>query len=118
MHEATRFEALALIARLFRSHHSRLRRLEDPNGTHENVREDTDGSQESELENLRGDVAVILRYFRFDHLPPHLRAVSEPFARLAHEIAERPARDPAEALAALRKLLEAKDCAVRSILPP
>jgi len=57
----------------------------------------------------------ILRFFSFDHLPERLRAVSEPFHRLAHEMAlDLP--NCAETSAGLRKLLEAKDCAVRAAL--
>jgi len=54
-----------------------------------------------------------LRYFEYAHLPDHLRPVSAPFERLADDLdaclADGPEKD-----AALRKLLEAKDCAVRA----
>jgi len=61
----------------------------------------------------------LLRYFRFEHLPPELRAISEPFANLAVQMVERLAGgDPAELTTGLRKLLEAKDCMVRAALPP
>lgn len=71
----------------------------------------------------------ILQFFRFDHLPPHLTMVSKPFADLAHAIvlgdnvtesgtvtmgAALP-RNP-ERTVALRKLLEAKDAAVRALV--
>lgn len=57
----------------------------------------------------------ILRYFEFDHLPETLKLVSEPFHRLAHEMAlDLP--NCLETSAGLRKLLEAKDCAVRAAL--
>lgn len=59
----------------------------------------------------------ILRYFAFDHLPPHLRDVSKPFYDLAHAIVEHLPRNP-ERTVALRKLLESKDAAVRAALPP
>lgn len=29
----------------------------------------------------------VLKFFRYDHLPSHLQAVSQPFADLAHEVA-------------------------------
>lgn len=58
--------------------------------------------------------AMLLRYFDTDHLPPHLAAVSEPFGALAREVAGR-TKGP-ETTTALRKLLEAKDCAVRAFL--
>ena len=58
----------------------------------------------------------ILKYFAFEHLPPHLQAVSRPIGELARQLdAELP--DGAEKSAGLRKLLEAKDCMVRSVLP-
>ena len=60
------------------------------------------------------NAASLLRFFEYGHLPPDLQAVSAPFAGLAYTIAEGPV-DP-EMLMALRKLLEAKDCAVRSCI--
>lgn len=54
----------------------------------------------------------ILRFFAYDHLEEHLQAVSKPFCDLAHATVERLPDDP-ELTASLRKLLEAKDCAVR-----
>ena len=56
---------------------------------------------------------VILQYFAFSHLPPHLQAVSAPFYDLALRMIETLPRN-AERTAGLRKLLEAKDCAVRA----
>lgn len=57
----------------------------------------------------------ILQFFAFGHLPPHLQKVSEPFAELAAVIVARLPRNP-ERTAALRKLLEAKDAAVRALI--
>jgi hypothetical protein len=57
----------------------------------------------------------ILRYFEYEHLPPHLRSVSEKFGRLAEDI-EDSLPDGPEKSTALRKLLEAKDAAVRAAL--
>jgi hypothetical protein len=62
----------------------------------------------------------ILKFFAFSHLPPHLQAISQPFAEAAEFVDTLPcgsdaARD--EKAAALRKLLEAKDAAVRSQVP-
>jgi hypothetical protein len=55
------------------------------------------------------------RFFDYSHLPPHLREVSQLFHDLAaHLIKMLP--HTAERTVALRKLLEAKDCAVRSLL--
>lgn len=56
-----------------------------------------------------------LRFFKFEHLAPQLAAVSKPFAELATHIATTlPEND--ESREAMRKLLEAKDCAVRASL--
>lgn len=54
----------------------------------------------------------LLPLFAFSHLPPRLQEVSKPF----HEHALRVASFPHnwETVEALRKLLEAKDCAVRA----
>ena len=55
----------------------------------------------------------ILRHFHFAHLPPQLQAVSVKFYELACHIVEMVPRNP-ERTVALRKLLEAKDAAVRA----
>lgn len=57
----------------------------------------------------------ILQFFAFEHLPERLRPVSQPFSVLAHQIVDTLPRNP-ERTVALRKLLEAKDAAVRSVL--
>lgn len=56
----------------------------------------------------------VYQFFAFAHLPPHLQAASRPF----HDLATRIARGPSnpETTVALRKLLEAKDAAVRALL--
>jgi hypothetical protein len=59
----------------------------------------------------------ILKFFQYDHLPPQLHEISSPFCALAYQMAERETKHPAETAAGLRKLLEAKDCAVRAALP-
>lgn len=53
------------------------------------------------------------QFFSFDHLPPHLRVISKPFHDLAFAMCELLPKNP-ERTVALRKLLEAKDCAVRA----
>lgn len=57
----------------------------------------------------------LLQFFAWAHLPAHLQAVSRPFGELAHKIVEEIPRN-AERTVALRKLLEAKDAGVRSVL--
>ncbi len=68
----------------------------------------------------------MLQFFRYEHLPPRLQAVSRPFCQLAHAIVQGASdgqpilsafgtglkRNP-ERTVLLRKLLEAKDAAVR-----
>jgi hypothetical protein len=69
---------------------------------------------DAERNTLMGRVPI-LAFFQFDHLPEKLRAVSEPLAAMAWEMAASlPAS--AELAAGLRKLLEAKDCFVRAKL--
>ena len=71
---------------------------------------------------------AILRFFAYEHLPPKLQAISKPFADLARAIVgdergmpagtstEFPIQRNPERIVALRKLLEAKDAAVRAKL--
>lgn len=57
----------------------------------------------------------ILQYFAYEHLPTHLQAVSKPFGDHARLLVETLPNNQ-ERVHALRKLLEAKDCAVRALL--
>lgn len=57
----------------------------------------------------------ILTYFQAAHLPAELRVVSEQFQALAVAMATA-LKPSAETSTCLRKLLEAKDCAVRAVL--
>ncbi len=63
----------------------------------------------------RPGVEHIEQFFAWGHLPPHLQSVSKPFADLATAIVSTLPRNP-ERTVALRKLLEAKDAAVRAKL--
>ena len=56
----------------------------------------------------------IMQFFAYAHLPAHLQEVSRPFGELAEALLNLP-RNP-ERTVALRKLLEAKDAAVRAKL--
>lgn len=71
----------------------------------------------------------LLQFFAYEHLPPHLQMVSKPFHDLAWAIVHGDNSPESgtvtigsalpsnpERTAALRKLLEAKDCAVRALL--
>jgi hypothetical protein len=57
----------------------------------------------------------MLQFFSYEHLREDLRDVSKPFAFLAQSIVDNLPVNP-ERTVALRKLLEAKDCAVRAKL--
>lgn len=74
-------------------------------------------------------VEPLLQFFAYAHLPAHLQLVSKPFCDLAHAIVKgdnvpesgtvtigSPLPRNPERTVALRKLLEAKDCAVRAVL--
>ena len=58
---------------------------------------------------------MTLKYFEYNHLPKNLQKISKPFRELAcfinYNVPIGKERDMA-----LRKLLEAKDCAVRAAL--
>ncbi len=71
----------------------------------------------------------MLQFFGYEHLPPHLQAISKPFHDLAWALVMGdnvpesgtvtiggPLPSNPERTVALRKLLEAKDCAVRALL--
>lgn len=62
---------------------------------------------------LHPAIQHVLQFFEYQHLPDHLKTVSAPFADLAETVA---AHNPMsqETTVALRKLLEAKDAAVRA----
>jgi hypothetical protein len=57
----------------------------------------------------------LLKYFHYSHLPEHLQEISKPFQDLALQmVSVLPGSTETEMM--LRKLLEAKDCAVRARL--
>lgn len=58
----------------------------------------------------------MLKNFKYEHLPKHLQEVSKDFSELAHQMACRGYDNIPETMAGLRKLLEAKDCAVRAVI--
>ncbi|TXH13621.1 MAG: hypothetical protein E6R03_11005 [Hyphomicrobiaceae bacterium] len=59
----------------------------------------------------------MLRWFEYLHLPPALQEISKPFGELAKSICRSVPGGP-ERTVSLRKLLEAKDAAVRAKLNP
>ena len=66
-------------------------------------------------EKLRA-VYPTLRFFEYAHLPERLREVSKSFCVLAYQVASEPDGSTTETSVALRKLLEAKDAAVRAAI--
>lgn len=67
------------------------------------------------LDHRRPETRKLFSFFSYDHLPATLALVSIPFWNLAfHLILTMP--ETPELTVALRKLLEAKDCAVRNSL--
>lgn len=68
-----------------------------------------------DLSQRHPEVQRLHSYFAFGHLPTKLQAVSRHFANQA-DLLLMQLPDSTELLACLRKLLEAKDCAVRCAL--
>ncbi|MDH3663708.1 MAG: hypothetical protein OEU92_27465 [Alphaproteobacteria bacterium] len=67
------------------------------------------------MDEYHPSIAHVMQYFAYDHLPERLQEISRPFGELAKQCADR-APSHIETTFALRKLLEAKDCAVRAAL--
>ena len=63
---------------------------------------------------MHPNTEALLKFFAFEHLPSKLQEVSRPFCLLAVGLARD--LDGPELTACLRKLLEARDCAVRAAL--
>lgn len=57
----------------------------------------------------------IMQFFAYKHLPENLQEISAPFSALAEVLHEVLPRNP-EKSTSLRKLLEAKDAAVRAAI--
>lgn len=57
----------------------------------------------------------LMQFFTFEHLPDHLKEVSQLCGKLAQQM-DTILPETAEKTAGLRKLLEAKDCFVRALL--
>lgn len=57
----------------------------------------------------------LIQFFSYEHLPIHLQKISRPFCDLALYI-DSNLPDNTEKSTALRKILEAKDCAVRAAI--
>ena len=55
-----------------------------------------------------------MQFFQYGHLPPYLQTVARPFHELAIDMLNTLPANP-ESTVAMRKLMEAKDCAIRAI---
>ena len=64
---------------------------------------------------LHPSIEALLKFFKFKHLPENLQHISRPFSIMAYELAYTLPSN-AETTITLRKLIEAKDAAVRSAL--
>lgn len=58
---------------------------------------------------------MLAQFFRYGHLPEHLQEVSKCFSEIAEKMSQLLPENP-EKTVMMRKLLEAKDCAVRAQL--
>lgn len=72
-------------------------------------------TQAGEPTPVAAPMESLLQFFVYEHLPEFLQEISKPFGELAQQIVDTLPRNP-ERTVALRKLLEAKDCAVRAQL--
>jgi len=80
---------------------------------------ETDSSVQTGPDTDKGEnerkVAPIMQFFAYKHLPPNLADISRPFCDIAAEM-ERVLPTNPETSTCLRRILEAKDCAVRAVL--
>lgn len=87
----------------------------------EAARKDQEARLRTAIEGLERRAAGIaapeflLQFFAFSHLSANLQEVSKPFCEMAQRIVDTLPRNQ-ERTVALRKLLEAKDCAVRAFI--
>lgn len=59
--------------------------------------------------------STTIKFFDYSHLPEKLQVISKPICELA-KLMEETLPDGPEKSAGMRKLLEAKDCFVRTVL--
>lgn len=64
---------------------------------------------------LHPSIEHVMKFFSYSHLPTKLQEISKPFCELADKVAHQLPDNP-ETTVALRKLLEAKDAAVRAMI--
>lgn len=71
----------------------------------------------ADLSSVNPMFTGVLRYFEIAHLPEPMRSVAATFQSVAWRMANESTVDPTEMGRALYYLLDAKDAAVRSVLP-
>lgn len=69
------------------------------------------------MKPLSPEIERRLKWFKWQHLPPHLQEVSRLVAELADAMAVRCNGDQDQLEEGLQKLIEAKDCFVRAAIP-
>lgn len=88
---------------------------------HTNTDADTSNNQPqqvfADLSSVNPMFTGVLRYFEIAHLPDPMRSTAATFQSVAWRLANEAAVDPTEMQRALYYLLDAKDAAVRSVLP-
>ena len=73
------------------------------------------GCYQTDEEKMQED--RMMKWFAYEHLPENLKDISQPFCFLAREMCHKIEPGP-ERTVMLRKLLEAKDAAVRAVVSP
>lgn len=66
--------------------------------------------------NSKTNPTPMMKFFEYGHLPKKLAEISAPFCELAESLNSRFDLCPREKQVAIRKLLEAKDAAVRAAI--
>jgi hypothetical protein len=93
--------------------------LHQPNPRERPAETDEGTMSESVSQNPAPTPEHIMQFFAYLHLPPKLQEVARPFCELAKTLVDpdgQPLPRNPERTVALRKLLEAKDAAVRAAL--
>lgn len=70
-----------------------------------------------ECTGMHKSTADLLKFFQYQHLPVHLKFISQQCSELANLMATTLPESP-ETTVGMRKLLEAKDCFVRANVRP
>lgn len=121
--EAEANSAREVLERLQKAHPEatefRIKTIEEEKAAVEQALNEKDRALHAEIDRRQEETFIaqdrMLQFFVYGHLPAHLQDISRPFRDLAANIVNKLPSNP-ERTVALRKLLEAKDCAVRALL--